>query len=159
MAKHRETIIRRFRNTPIFVKYGMLVLGITLFTYKFLLPNVGVLHNPELANWCVVLGAASFIVIAISSSTASRVLKFYPIWLLGKVSYSFYLLHAVVLYSFTYLLYPKVSLWLIWTLTLVVSYLVAVASYYYIEQPSIRWGKRITSRAQSTAVTSADMVS
>lgn len=149
MAKYRKNIIQKYSTIPTLSKYVVMLLGITLFTYKWFLPNVSILHNPELSNWCIVLGAASFIVICLSSATASRVLRFYPIWLLGKISYSFYLLHALVLYSFTYLLYTKVPLWVIWLLTLAVSYLLSVLSYYYIEQPSIGWGKQVASKVGS----------
>jgi peptidoglycan/LPS O-acetylase OafA/YrhL len=152
LAKHRTVITEGYRRMPRILKCGLLCVGIVLFTYKWLLVHVAILHEPIIANWFVTMGAAIFIVTAIGSGTASRVLRFYPIAFLGKVSYSFYLLHAIVLYTVTYLLYSVMPLWIIWVLALLISVGLSGVSYDYIELPSIRYGKRVSSRIKNKSV-------
>ncbi|MDQ8180912.1 acyltransferase [Pelagicoccus sp. SDUM812005] len=77
-----------------------------------------------------------------------------PRWLssAGRVTYSAYLLHAIVftligrLWSTQEL--PKTRLELFILLTTLVTFAIAALSYRYIEKPSIRLGKRLASKFQ-----------
>ena len=59
---------------------------------------------------------------------------------LGRISYSIYLMHTIVLDSIPEMSSPLLSL-LVW---LVLLLLLASATYRWIEQPMIAWGQRLT---------------
>jgi peptidoglycan/LPS O-acetylase OafA/YrhL len=59
---------------------------------------------------------------------------------LGKISYSIYLMHTIVLDSIPQMPTPALSL-LVWLVALL---LLSSATYQWIEQPMIAWGQRLT---------------
>jgi peptidoglycan/LPS O-acetylase OafA/YrhL len=66
----------------------------------------------------------------------SRVLASNTFGLLGRSSYSFYLLHELVIdYMSVPLLLPWMARWLCVLLTLVVTWLASIALYAYFEEP------------------------
>jgi peptidoglycan/LPS O-acetylase OafA/YrhL len=66
---------------------------------------------------------------------------------LGTISYSLYLMHPIVLTVVPQQSTPPITL-LLWTITLIV---IAAATYYAVEQPSMVFGRRLT-RANRTTV-------
>lgn len=66
---------------------------------------------------------------------------------LGRISYSIYLMHTIVLDSIPQMSTPLLTL-LVW---LVVLLLLASATYQWIEQPMIAWGQRLTRPADREA--------
>jgi peptidoglycan/LPS O-acetylase OafA/YrhL len=59
---------------------------------------------------------------------------------LGKISYSIYLMHTIVLDSIPQLPNPMLAL-LVWLVALL---LLASATYQWVERPMIAWGQRLT---------------
>ncbi|WGS50308.1 acyltransferase [Paraburkholderia sp. D15] len=89
------------------------------------------------------LCACLIIVIAIASPTLSRLLSTRVARFSGRISYSFYLFHCVILLAALNVFHGKVPLLLILAGTFSVSVLVATLSFWCIEKPAIWLGHRL----------------
>jgi peptidoglycan/LPS O-acetylase OafA/YrhL len=103
-----------------------------------------ILHTQITKDTIVTVAVAAFIIMALASRKVSSVLLFKPLHFLGKISYSFYLLHAVCLLSLVHLFYGKMPYGLIIPLVVAISFGVATLGYYGLEIPSIRLGKYLS---------------
>jgi peptidoglycan/LPS O-acetylase OafA/YrhL len=144
LAKHHRGLVEWHQSRSKATKHGLIVLAIVCYLFPWLLKGITNFGFRFAEEWIISMGVAIFIISALSSWSLSWFLALRPIYFLGKVSYSLYLIHAICLLSFTHLLYGRTELWVIWTLgigcTLVLSWL----SYRYIEIPSINIGKRLS---------------
>ena len=112
----------------------------------------------ETFMWIVTgLGAGFIIIYALSSHRTQGFLEWRILRQLGKVSYSAYLIHMLILLCLTpYLLtqlelYSTNRLWLwlsAWLLTIVIVQLLSLLSYYFIEIPSISLGRKLINGLQ-----------
>lgn len=131
--------------------------AILAYTNVFFLPTIpGVgqghlvkvlLGHGRAEDWLTAGAVTAAMIAALSSGTFGALLRLRTIHWLGKVSYSLYLLHTVVLFSLVYLLYGVLPLWAILALVLPVSMVAAAAGYRLLEVPSIALGRRLTARA------------
>jgi peptidoglycan/LPS O-acetylase OafA/YrhL len=96
---------------------------------------------PFLRDGLVAVGVTVFIVFALSSPKFSAWLEGRTLVFLGKVSYSIYLFHAVILLSLVHTLFGTVPLVLLWILTALLTLGIAALAYQLIEVPSIRLGR------------------
>jgi peptidoglycan/LPS O-acetylase OafA/YrhL len=92
------------------------------------------------------LGASGFLLFALTSVASRRTLTSAPVRWLGRISYSLYLFHAIVLLAMLNLLFGRIPLWAIWALTLCAALLLATLSYRLLERPSITLGHRLSAR-------------
>lgn len=143
LAKHRYYVSDFYKQTGVSSRILLFVVGISLFTYPMLFPYTSELHKPEFNNWGVTFGAAVFMIFALASPVASRILQVSALQFLGKISYSFYLYHVIALLTVTSLLFGKAPLLVIWSFSLTGSLLISSLSYYFIEVPSIQWGRNL----------------
>lgn len=94
LAVNREQL----KNFYIFLAPGYrVILGLAsflLYTYPFY--NKWSLMQRFFGDYLVMLGAAGFIIIAISSNHVQKILNIGAICFLGKISYSLYLCHMIV---------------------------------------------------------------
>jgi peptidoglycan/LPS O-acetylase OafA/YrhL len=67
-----------------------------------------------------------------------------PIHALGKMSYSVYLLHFIIMLLVVHLFYGKLPLLLVLTLCLVVTIASSWAFYRFVEIPCISLGRRLS---------------
>lgn len=153
-------------------KLAALLLGIFLYTFRFTLP---VYFSWELAAsipWIVTgIGAAFILMVVIASARARTLLSFSWLRFIGKVSYSIYLVHFLVLILLTprmlqLLNAPQTFLPLAWWLGLAFTVLatlgLAALSHRFVELPSMSLGKSLpkrietwrTRRVQSTQIVS-----
>jgi peptidoglycan/LPS O-acetylase OafA/YrhL len=109
---------------------------------------------PHGGDWMTAAGASIFIIAALSSVRLSRQLQRKPLLFLGKISYSLYLYHMIVLLSLIHLLNGELDAPFIVMLAFVASFGAGALSYYFIELPSIRLGRWLTSRGKKP-ITSA----
>jgi len=73
--------------------------------------------------------------------------------LLGEISYSIYLLHAILLYFIFSVCFPKwidpsippVIFWSTMPMMAILTVIISFFSYALIEKPCMRWGKRLAS--------------
>lgn len=118
-----------------------------------------VAHNETLAayvlDWVLAIGVAGIIISALNLDLFRRLLLTGPLKFLGKISYSLYLTHAVVILAVIHMLATMsqgVALFVSALLIIPVS----VAGYHLLEAPSITLGRLIASalRQQRRAVVS-----
>jgi peptidoglycan/LPS O-acetylase OafA/YrhL len=96
-----------------------------------------------LQDWMIGAGASLFIVLSLHSSSAKSFLNFRPIRFLGQISYSLYLWHVVVLVSAVHLFYGKIPIGWLLGCAFGAALLFSSASYYWIEVPAMRAGKKL----------------
>lgn len=142
------------------VKGGLFVTGIWLYEFRFartLLPEI--LRTPGKENWVwyvTGLGSALLIASAMGSRRLQRLLHIRPLIFLGRISYSFYLLHFGLLLCFTPFFLETINrwgvrsvasaYWLGWAATAASALALSELSFRWIERPSIEMGRKIASR-------------
>lgn len=97
-----------------------------------------VIHNRQLADIADELSAAIVIVLAMEVSPLRKILSCSAAAFLGRVSYSFYLIHFPIL-LFAFSGYFHGIFWPLWTVALVASWSVSWLMYIVIERNSNCW--------------------
>lgn len=147
LSRNWNSIVQFINSKSALLKPLMAVVGVLVYTEPTWMQNeVGPLHISIVQDWFVLLGSSLFILLALSSNLVSKVLHTKPILHIGKVSYSLYLIHLIILVSLMQLFYGKIPLWTIWSITLVSALLVASVSYKYVELPCINIGGRVSTQ-------------
>lgn len=147
MAKYRNNLVRFVTNFNRIQKYMFLLIGWLAYTYTaWCFRNVPKLHFPMLEDWIITLGAAIFIISAMSFIKVRNILLMKPISYLGKISYSVYLYNLVVELAIIYALFKHISIKPIIVISFVLLLILASLSYYLIEIPSIKLGQFISSK-------------
>lgn len=90
------------------------------------------------------IGASLLIVLALASPSAKTILSSAPLQWLGRVSYSLYLTHVIVLGALVHLFHGFLPLMWILALTVLASLLVAHVAYLAVERPSMALGRRVS---------------
>ncbi|MEV5029154.1 acyltransferase family protein [Paenibacillus sp. LPE1-1-1.1] len=124
----------------------MLVLALCFYAFKWIGYGED-FHDrfmPHWGDWMTAIGASIFIVAAVSSVRLARQLQRKPLLFLGKISYSLYLYHMIVLLSLVHLLNGALDTPYIVMIAFIASFGAGTLSYYFVELPSIRLGKRLT---------------
>ncbi|WP_347989556.1 acyltransferase [Methylomonas sp. AM2-LC] len=149
LLAQQHALIADFLGAKPWLRRLIAVLGFMFYT----LGDAVQLQIPEPLLWTSSgLGASLLLMYALSSERCQKVLCWWLFRLLGKVSYSSYLVHIAVLLCVTpYLLKGLATisaehtlLWFGgWLLTVVVVQLLSLFSYYYLEIPCVSLGKRL----------------
>ena len=144
LSKHRDKIATFYCSKKSYIKSAIVLIAIFLYTYKWsFFYNIKEIHSVFINDWIICLGASSIIGITLSSGLISNLLRNNSVTFLGKISYSLYLYHVAVQFTFIYLLYSKIPLLLILFLSLAVTLIISFLSYKFIELPSINLGRKI----------------
>ena len=93
------------------------------------------------------MGAAGLILCALNLQSFARLLEHSLPEYLGRISYSLYLTHSVVLFAMLDLLYGRLPFFLLTVVTFAVALALAHVFCLAIEEPANREGKRLASRA------------
>jgi peptidoglycan/LPS O-acetylase OafA/YrhL len=88
-------------------------------------------------------GVAILLFLVLSSVTAQRILQFKPFNFLGKISYSFYLLHMVILLVMINLM-PGIHWLLFLVLYLLATVILSTITFIQVEKPFITAGKNLS---------------
>ncbi|ASL43649.1 O-acetyltransferase OatA [Burkholderia sp. AD24] len=148
LAKHFRTfteLIEKLSNKNITALLVIAILG--CFYVKSPAP-----YGFTIFSITSLLSAASaclLVVIAVAVPTVSRLLLTNTARFFGRISYSLYLFHCVILLLAVNVFYGKLPLPLILAGTFGVSTAVATLSYRWIEKPAIRLGRRLTQAGKS----------
>lgn len=89
------------------------------------------------------VAAAAIIALAIAAPSVQRAVSLFPFLWLGRVSYSLYLVHLLVLGALTHLLWQCADMWLIGALAIAGSLVASEAMYRLVEEPAIELGRII----------------
>jgi peptidoglycan/LPS O-acetylase OafA/YrhL len=148
LAKNLDTLTAIYQTWSKSLKWLILFVAFISYAYSAVIITtvlkLGLPYRFVLFDYVVTLSSATFIIYALGSIKLSSLLLKKPMLFLGKISYSLYLLHIIVLFSFMYLFYGILPIELIYLFTIAVSLLLASLSWRFIEIPSIALGKRFT---------------
>jgi peptidoglycan/LPS O-acetylase OafA/YrhL len=147
LARHRSAVIARIRAAGTLPRLALAAGSLLLYTHPWWMPRIGHAHTPFFDMECVLAGTVGLLVSALGSPRAGAALCTRPLQYLGRISYSLYLVHAIVLLALLHLFYGRlpvaVLLIALWPLSLGL----AALGERYIEQPSIALGRRLTRRS------------
>lgn len=149
IAKYRIQLVNYFQGLS--RKYKLVILTISLFCYTYpgLFYKYRLIHDQVIDDIIISLGATLIILSSLSFSRFSKVLKINLLQYLGKISYSFYLYHSIILFSFIYSFNDVTSIWQILLLTFFASILVSHFAHKFIEYPSIIFAKNLLIRSET----------
>jgi peptidoglycan/LPS O-acetylase OafA/YrhL len=89
-------------------------------------------------------GAILLVATAAFSDVVRNALDRAPLRWLGKISYSLYLIHFIVLFAVLYAFRAEVTLPRVLIAAPTLSILAATLLYRFVEVPSIAWGHRVS---------------
>ena len=147
LARFRDTVTERLARAS-----GGTVAALSLLVaYSVILPHVPRLSPVLPADLAFGLGSALAIALAIASPAWTRALRLRPLLWLGRVSYSLYLTHNIVLLGTVHLLHGTLGPIPLIVAVLAFSLLAAELGYRLVEAPAIRLGQRLTGRRRGAA--------
>jgi len=97
------------------------------------------------------IGAATVMIVVISSTSMAHLLKHSVPLLLGRMSYSLYLFHFPILLGLLTVLPSYTSTGVIWALFIPLTFCISYLSYRYIERPSTNLGRHLAEKLVSSA--------
>jgi peptidoglycan/LPS O-acetylase OafA/YrhL len=153
LAKHRSDLSAWLAQRRAAARIGAAVLLGSLALYVMSRPISLIVHSSVLGDylfdWIVLVAVCGIIACAIALAPFARLLQRPPLPFLGRISYSLYLYHAVVLFGVVHLVGERlgamVSLVLAAALILPVSYL----GYVLVERPSMRLGSYLARKVSA----------
>jgi peptidoglycan/LPS O-acetylase OafA/YrhL len=104
----------------------------------------GFLDPTQLPDWVAFPAAGLFIVFSLGAEPFQKFLRNPLIHHLGKISYSFYLMHGVVLFVMIHTLYGKVAFLNLLPVYLAGTFIVSEIFYRFVEKPTMDLGRRLT---------------
>jgi peptidoglycan/LPS O-acetylase OafA/YrhL len=146
LARYRTAVVDRIRAATTSSRVALAAGSLLLYTFAWWMPSVGGAPEQFVDTETVLAGAVGFLVLAIGAPLAGAMLRTRPMQYLGRISYSLYLVHAIVLLALLHLFASHVPVGVLlvalWPLTLGL----ATLGERYIEQPSVALGRRLTRR-------------
>ena len=133
IARHEQRLMRAYRALPRLARWAAALLAVSLYCNLFELSS----------TYSTMLGATWLLLIALASHDARALLTSPVAQWLGRISYSLYLCHCVILLAGVNALYPKYGFTVIAMVCVLLSFLVAAILNAYVEEPAIRWSQRV----------------
>jgi peptidoglycan/LPS O-acetylase OafA/YrhL len=138
MARHRASLAAAVARVP--VPLQALVLAAALVA----LNAIWQFGAGETWRFVAQTGAIVLVAAAAFMSWVGRALDVAPLRWLGKISYSLYLIHFIVLFTLLYAFRAEVTFLRILIAVPTLSILAAALLYRFVEVPSIAWGHRLS---------------
>lgn len=158
LAKYKNNIVGFYEKLKTKSKVLVFVFGWLCVTYPWwFMYNVHFFHMFN--DWAVTAGASLFIVAALADGMFSKILLKKPFLFVGKISYSLYLYHAIILFIGIKVLYGIVPFWVMCLIIAVVAFLVSALAHYLVEVPSISLGRSLTNRRKYAEKTEIQTIS
>jgi Predicted acyltransferases len=119
------------------LKILLIIIGLFLYTSKFSLSFIRIQND-----YLIVIGAAIIVLCSLFISRISAILQKSLFTFLGKISYSFYLVHLGVLITTISIVMGYINSMLISTMSsLILSLAISAIFYYLVEKPFITLGR------------------
>jgi peptidoglycan/LPS O-acetylase OafA/YrhL len=152
LARHRSAITAWVASRRRISFGALFSLAACFYGARLIFPGLG--FSPA-SDFIVGIGAAGFVVLAFGRPRFDRWMTWPPFLFLGKISYSLYLLHPIVLLAFVYALHDVLSPEMILIAIAPASVLAAWAGQRFLEAPSMRLGRALTATGRNNFVRSA----
>ena len=146
LARYRVAVIDRLRATSTASRLALAAASLVLYTFPLWMPEIGGDTRRFLDLETALLGATGFLVLAIGVPLAGAALRTRQAQHLGRVSYSLYLVHTIVLLALLHLFHGHAPLLLLLLALWPLSLGLATLGERYIERPSAALGRRLTQR-------------
>lgn len=140
ISLYLQKIQIRLRSLPRAAWWALLFISLSLYIYSPLLGYHLYLAKPVMDS-LLALGSGGIVLFSLSTARIGRFLMGSTISFLGRISYSIYLIHGTVLFSFAYLFHGKLSpvAWFVPYLGVTLG--AAALLHRFAELPSIHLGK------------------
>ena len=147
LSQHWMKLSGWWRERPGWLWWGAGAAALACYTHpNWLIWQGKNLHWTPIRDWLIAVGVVAFIVLALGESRFSRLLLSRPAVFVGRISYSIYLYHAIILLTLAHSLYGRLPLYGIWALTWVATFVIAYLAFITVESYSIRLGHRFSIR-------------
>jgi peptidoglycan/LPS O-acetylase OafA/YrhL len=148
LAAHVRELVAAARRLPAGARAALWVFALLAYTYSAWFDRAwfGPLRSEAPTLGAMTLGAALVVVLALSGEGAGRILRGAVPQFLGRISYSLYLVHAVVLLAVVHAFHEDVPVGLLVAAAVVLSVGVAAAMHRFVELPAMRAGRRWAAR-------------
>lgn len=146
ICKHRRTIIAWINSLSTVSFFLILAIAICAYTYQYSfwwIPEKYLLRLKKAEHYLYALSGAVFIIFALSDRM-KNMLNSKLFLFIGKISFSIYLIHEVVVVTLAYLLCSYFNINIIIAMGFTTSVLLAVVFYKYIELPSSVLAKKVS---------------
>jgi peptidoglycan/LPS O-acetylase OafA/YrhL len=124
-------------------RLGLFLLSVFTCYYLPVFLNKSLLRTYCNFEFVIAIGATTIVCLAIHDETLAEILTRRPLIWLGRISYSLYLIHMIVMLSLAALLGSRISYICIFFLAVGVSLISAEAMARYVERPSQLLGRRL----------------
>ncbi|MEK5396031.1 acyltransferase family protein [Paenibacillus sp. FSL K6-2859] len=143
LSKYKVIIVSYLSNKSSVFRGAVFILSLFIINSRAIREVIPVFPR-YIHELTVGVGIVLLFSVVLSSSLAQKLLMLYPFKWLGKISYSLYLTHILVLMLLAILLGNSIGIGYAIFLTPVVSLPVAWITHRYIEKPSIAIGRKLT---------------
>ncbi|KFN04303.1 acyltransferase [Bacillus clarus] len=147
VAKYKNDLIMFYSKCTKNKKILWFLVAILFYMYEGVIGEVKVLNNFLFRDYFVAISACLFVILSLSVSTFSSLLRNKYLLYLGRISYSLYLYHIISLFSLIYMLHEILPLTIILIMSLILSFILATISYLFVEKFAFRVGKYVTKQA------------
>lgn len=158
LAKHRNELIKIMSTgvrNMMGIAAGLIFLGLGRYCHHRFMTAGG----EFLFDWFVTLGSACLITSAISSTRFASLLTIGPLKFLGRISFSLYLFHTIVLLTILHLVGDRITPAMTVGLAFACVWPVCIAAFYLIESPSMRLSSRLNRLNQKDVLAHASQAS
>jgi peptidoglycan/LPS O-acetylase OafA/YrhL len=145
LAKYRIEITAWYRNLPPSLRNAIGLTSVLLLSTHGL-AHAGIRLVRALASVAPHIGAVLLLVSVLGSKRVQAVLEAKPCLWAGRVSYSLYLSHVVLLLTLVWVLHRFVSIYVILLAVPPLALVLAGALYKLLEEPAIALGRRLERR-------------
>jgi peptidoglycan/LPS O-acetylase OafA/YrhL len=144
LARHREALGRAWSGLAPASRAALGVLAVVAYTYQHLFPWLTSIHPFVIDQMTTAAGGCVFVVAALEAGVLSRALRTAPLRFLGRISYSLYLVHCIVLLTLLHLSYGRIPVVVLLLAGGVLSLVLGWVGYVLVEKPSIALGRRLS---------------
>lgn len=138
MARHRTQLMAAMARVPFVLQAALLAAALVSLNAIWQFGAGEQWRFLEQAGAVVLVASAAFM------GWVQRLLDVAPLRWLGKISYSLYLIHFVVLFTVLYAFRAEVTLARVVVVVPILSIAAAAVLYRFVEVPSIAWGHRVS---------------
>jgi peptidoglycan/LPS O-acetylase OafA/YrhL len=155
LAQHRDGVIRWYAALTLTQRVLLGAAGFASYTFFSHLPVALGIKTGLFVQWLGVPGVVIAMIFALASPIAGMVLRHPLAVYLGKISFSLYLYHGIIMLAALNIGYGRIPLPLLELIMFIVTLVISTLSYRFVELPSIRAGRAVAALWQRRLSTSS----